>query len=73
MEDFELTVTERVGKVTWWLADGEGLTIDNVCSLTGVSPRAARRMLCMLSRVLPIYDDECGVWQRCEMMEADVP
>ena len=67
----ELTVTERVGKVVWWLAQGDGLTVANVCKLTGLSPSGAWRMLAALSRVIPIYDDE-GVWQLCYMEETDV-
>jgi len=73
MEESEYTVTERVGKVVWWLAKGEGMTVANVCDLTGLGQSGAWRMLAALSRVIPIYDDEQGVWQACELREMDVP
>lgn len=68
-EGNEYTVTERVGKVVWWLAKGEGLALCNVCSLTGMSESGAWKMLASLSRVIPIFADDEGVWQACELKE----
>jgi len=68
-EDY--TVTERVGKVVWWLARGDGLTLANACDLTGLTESGAKKMLYALSRVLPIYADD-GVWQVCALEETAI-
>lgn len=64
------TPSERVAVVVWWLAHGEGLTTRQVATLTGLSRQKAWVMLCNLSRVLPIYQDEKFVWQVCANREA---
>lgn len=61
------TPSERVALVVWWLAHGEGLTTKRVSEITKITPRAASYLMCRISRVLPIYQDDDFVWQVCEV------
>jgi DNA-binding IclR family transcriptional regulator len=63
---------ERVAKLTWALAHGEGLRVKDVATITGLSKENARRMLCKISRVIPVYDDpDTHMWQALAMQEAE--
>jgi hypothetical protein len=63
---------ERVAKITWALAHGEGLRVREVAAMTGLTVENARRYLYKISRVIPIYDDpETHVWQALAMREAE--
>jgi hypothetical protein len=69
--DGQATV-ERVAKLTWALAHGEGLRVRDAAAMTGLTVDNARRYLCKISRVIPIYDDpETHVWQVLAMQEAE--
>lgn len=59
------TPTERVAVVVWYLAHGMALHICEVQKLTALRPRQARDLMQRLSRVLPIYRDDGGVWRVC--------
>lgn len=62
----ELTPTERVAVILWHIAIlKEELTTAQVATLSGLSMRAARRMMCAISRKVPIYKDD-GVWVLCK-------
>lgn len=64
---------ERVAKVTWALAHGEALNVRNVRAMTGLTRQNAHRLLCEISRVIPIYDDpETHIWQALALREAEV-
>lgn len=65
----DYTPTERVGLVVWHLAHGEGMSTANVSEMIGVSRQGAWKLMCALSRVLPFYQDDDGVWQVCYMQE----
>lgn len=62
----ELTVesipTERVATTAWAFAQGESYTTAQVATLTGLTWFGAYKLLCKMSRVLPIYCDH-GVWK----------
>jgi hypothetical protein len=63
------TPSERVALVVWWLAHGEGLTTRQVSEITCLSWHGAASLLDRISRVLPIYRDDDGVWQVCLLRE----
>lgn len=56
------TATERAALVTWWLAGGLMLSSADAGLLLGLTQDGAYRLLCRLSRVLPIYQDGNGYW-----------
>lgn len=61
----EYTAQQRAAIVAWRLACGEVLRVEDVARIAGVQARAAYRLLCLISHVLPVYDDD-GNWQRLE-------
>jgi len=63
MPDRETVATERIARVVWPLAHGQPLTTRQAAALAGITPRGAWRMLTKLCRVLPIYQDDGGVWR----------
>ena len=60
------TTAERITLVSWYLACGYAFTAPQVAHLIGRSARTAQRLLSEMARVVPIYRDSCGLWQRCE-------
>lgn len=69
MHPEELTPTERIGLVAYWLTRGEVMTAENVRDQTGYRRvEDAERLLNRLARVLPIYQEK-GLWMLCEMRE----
>lgn len=56
------TPSERVAVVVWALAQGQRLTTRQVARLTGMSMRSAYALLCRISRVLPICQDDNWAW-----------
>jgi len=67
----ELTCTERVAKLVWWLAQGDGVRTIDAATLASCTRQHAWRMLCAISRVVPIYQDDDGFWQVCALKEID--
>lgn len=63
------TPLERVALVTWYLALGMGLTTKEVAQITKISRQGAWLMLCDMSRVIPIYQDEKHIWRRCQAVD----
>lgn len=63
------TPSERVALVVWWLAHGEGLTTRRVSEMTCLTWDGAAALLERVSRVLPIYRDDDGIWQVCGLKE----
>ena len=49
-------------------AHGDGMTIADVMTLTGMNYKKAWDMMAAISRVIPIYNDR-GVWQVCAVRE----
>ena len=62
------TPTERISWTTWQIAHGEVLTTKQVAESTGISWHGAQKMLCRMSRRLPILQLNGG-WQAAEMAE----
>lgn len=58
-----MTAQERAAVVSWDLAGGARFTTAQVARRLGLSMRGARCLLARISRVVPIYCDECGRWQ----------
>jgi len=67
----ELTCTERVAKLMYWLSQGEGVRTIDAAKLVGCTRQHTWRMLCTMSRVTPIYQDDDGFWQMCVMKEVE--
>ena len=70
-EDQDFTPQERAALVTWRLAHGEGMQTRDVAELTGLTMVGAWYMMQRLARVIPIYQDERGVWAVCAMLELE--
>ncbi len=66
-----ITPEERAGILVWYLAHGESFPTRDAARLTGLTHRGALRLLSGLSRVLPIYQDDDGLWQVVAMQEAE--
>lgn len=60
----ELTVTERVAFISWRLMAGDVWTTSEVAALMGLDWSATYRRLEMMSRILPIYQDDQKRWRR---------
>ena len=58
----EYTPQEKAALVAWHLAHGEGMRTCEVVAMTGLTWRRAYELMCRLSRVIPICQDEAGVW-----------
>ena len=64
---------ERVAKLTWALAHGEGIRVRDAAIMTGLSKENTRRLLCKISRAIPIYDDPAThIWQALALRESVV-
>lgn len=57
------TSSERVALVVWYMAHGMALAPSEVVKITGLSSSGAWRMMCAVSRVIPIYQDDAGIWR----------
>jgi hypothetical protein len=64
------TPVERAAILTWWLAHGECISHEEAAMILHLSEDGAYRILCRLSRVLPIYRDVDG-WQVVAMQELE--
>ena len=57
------TPSERVAVIVLALARGRGLTTRQAAELTGLTLNGAYVLLCRISRVLPLCQDEAAQWQ----------
>ena len=60
-----VTPVERTALLVWLLANGRTMTAPQVATLLSIGNRRARSLLCELSRVVPIYRDDNGLWRTC--------
>ncbi len=68
------TPSERGALIAWYMAHGMALSTLEVAKLTGLKRRGALQLMYCISRVLPIYQDECAIWRVCKSgMAQDVP
>ena len=67
----DLTITERAALVTWHLAHEEGISTANVADMCELTRQGAYDLMRRLSRVLPIYQDDFGVWAVCALRELE--
>jgi hypothetical protein len=58
----EPIVTERVAIIVWQIAHGKSFTTAEVAIICGMTWDGAHKLLCRVSRILPIYLDD-GRWQ----------
>jgi len=65
------TITERAALVTWHLAHGEAMQTRDVAEMTGLGMAGAWILMVRLSRVIPIYQDDCGRWLVCAFQELE--
>lgn len=63
VQESELIPTERVAIVVWRLRDGESLSTAEVALAVGLTNSGAWRLLQKLSRVLPVYQTDSGLWE----------
>lgn len=61
------TSLERQAVIVWYLAHGMALSTREAAILMGVSDQRARKLLCDLARVLPLYRDDDWVWRRMQV------
>ncbi|HCS47972.1 MAG TPA: hypothetical protein DIW61_06830 [Candidatus Aminicenantes bacterium] len=64
------TPEERAALVTWHLSHGDAFKTAEVCRMTGLTRQGAYRLMCKVSRVVPIFQDEKGLWQVLFAQEA---
>lgn len=57
------TPGERYALIAWYMAAGAALSTRDVARLTGLKMRGAFGLMCCISRVLPIYQDERRIWR----------
>jgi hypothetical protein len=62
LSDQDYTAQEKAALVSWHLAHGEEMTTGEIASMTGLTWGGAWWLMARLSRVLPIYQNEKGVW-----------
>ncbi len=63
------TTTERVALVVFYLMLGVALTTKEAARLAHISRQNAHAMLCRISRVVPIYQDDDCIWRRVMLDE----
>ena len=63
----DFTPQERAAKLTFDLVNGGAKTSRQVAEDLGITVHGARRLLCNVSRVVPIAPDERGVWRMFEL------
>ena len=61
--------TERSAVVAWYLAHGESLTTSQIIDLTGLTRDGALKMMRRISRVLPLYQNDVGQWEVCDLQD----
>ena len=59
------TPTERAAVVAFWLVMGVPLTTRRIAQITGLSMTGALLLMYRISRVIPIFQDDKGIWQIC--------
>ena len=64
------TPEERIAIVVWHLAHGDSFRTSDVSAMTGLTRQGAYRLMCKVSRVVPIFQDEKGLWQVLFAQEA---
>ena len=67
----DYTAQEKAALITWHLAHGEGMQTRDVAKMAGLSMPGAWYLMQRLSHVLPIYQDDCGFWVVCAMLELE--
>ena len=70
-QEREYTSQQKAALVAWHLAHGEAMTTANVATLTGLDRVGAWKLMCMLSNVIPIYQDDAGLWQVTALRELE--
>ena len=64
----DLVAQERAAKVTWALAEGERLNVQDVADYVGLTRRGALFMMNKLARAIPITLDGAGRWVRMDKL-----
>ena len=65
IESMPVTSSERVALVVWRLASNRqaGLTTRQISDMCGISMQGAFDLMCRVSRVLPVAQDEERIWR----------
>ncbi len=67
MPNQELTAYERSARITYLLLSvGVAMTTAEVAKVAGLARQNAYALLCAISRVAPIYQDEQRIWRKYE-------
>ena len=64
-----MTLTRAITLLSWHFLHGEALTTAQVARMTGRSRSGAYRLLCEMSGVMPLVQDEDCRWQLESMLE----
>jgi hypothetical protein len=64
-----LTTIEATVRLCWHLIHGEAMTTAQAAELIGYSRQGAWQMLCAVSRYMPVFQDDEGLWQLVESGE----
>lgn len=57
-----LSTTEAVTRLCWRLVHGEAMTTTQAATLIGYPYNATYKMLCRMSRYVPMCQDDDGLW-----------
>jgi hypothetical protein len=60
------TAWERAAVVSWRICVGQRYSTLDIANLTGTTRQNAWSMMMILSRVIPIWCDDDGMWGRIE-------
>jgi len=70
MTEDRLTTTEAAALLVWHLSHGDVLTAQEAAQMLGLSRQGAWSLLCRISRVVPIYEND-GYWQVISLQEIE--
>jgi len=59
------TPSERYALIGWYMAFGLALSTKEISEMLNLSHDSALRAMYRVSRILPIYQDDKGIWRQC--------
>lgn len=66
-----MTLTRAITLLSWHFLHGEALSTAQVARMTGYTHSGAYRLLCEMSGVMPLVQDEDWRWQLETMLEPE--
>ena len=71
MSNEDYTAQQKAGLVAWQMAHGAAMQTRDVAELTGLSMMGSLYLMWNLSCVIPIYQDDRGIWTVCATIELE--